>query len=126
MNADDVVQQRITAAARKRQTAKRQREELAAARKHGLTARHRAKLALVRTTEQTAMSIALAALRRDHQGVALLMASMPPQQALQAASVALGAVSELALAASPDRIRTAQEAMREVESLPSGGGESES
>ncbi|MFG2413315.1 hypothetical protein [Streptomyces goshikiensis] len=106
-------------------TRKRQaREQLAAARKHGLTARHRAKLAHVRTTEQIAMSIALAALRRDHQGVALLLASMPPQQGLQAASVALGAVSELALAASPDRIRAAIEAIRQSEALPGGGGES--
>jgi hypothetical protein len=104
-------------------TRKRQaREQLAAARKHGLAARHRAKLANVRTTEQIAMSIALAALRRDHQGVALLLASIPPQQGLQAASVALGAISELALTTPPDRIQTAREAMRGVEAIPSGGG----
>lgn len=91
------------------------REQLAVARKHGLAARHRNKLARVRTTEQAAMSIALAALRRDHQGVAMLLGTLEPREGLRASSIALGAIAELALAASPDRIRTAREAMRGVE-----------
>lgn len=124
MNVDDVVQERIARAAAGDKARKAAREQLAAARKQGLIGRHRTKLTRVRNTEQIAMSIALAALRRDHQGVALLLASVPGQQGLQAASVALGAVSELALAASPDRIRTAIEAIRQAEALPSGGGES--
>ncbi|MFJ9376827.1 hypothetical protein [Streptomyces sp. NPDC101455] len=47
MNVDDVIRERIAAAARKAEQAKQARAELAAARTRGLARRHAAKLRLL-------------------------------------------------------------------------------
>lgn len=114
-DVNDLVQQRIEEAKRRRQAQQQKRAAFDQARQHGLTARHRAKLALVNTPEQHGARLALAALRRDSMGVAVLLEALDPATARQAAALALGALAELGLSGRPSNVTKARDVLARLE-----------
>ncbi|MFJ7154645.1 hypothetical protein ACIQUQ_06875 [Streptomyces sp. NPDC101118] len=115
MNVNDVVQQQIDAAERKRKADRDRRAALAAARSRGLTARHQAKLARVAKPEQYGARLAQAALRRDEAGTAAILEALDPSTGRQAALVALRALSELALTARPGNVTRTRDFLARIE-----------
>jgi hypothetical protein len=114
-DVNDLVQQRIEEAKRRRQAQQQRRAALDQARQHGLTARHRTKLARINTPEQHGARIALAALRRDSIGVAVLLDALDPATSRQAAAVALGALAELGLSGRPGNVVKARDVLARME-----------
>ncbi|MFD8446237.1 hypothetical protein ACFV11_27190 [Streptomyces globisporus] len=126
-NVDDVVQERIAAAARKREQEQQQRAELGQARQRGVSARHKAALERLAHSEQLGARVALAALRRDARGVALALANVEPGEVRRVAGVALAAITELALTAPAANVATTTKALAEMAARPTRGvGESKS
>ncbi|MFF4425042.1 hypothetical protein ACFY04_30445 [Streptomyces sp. NPDC001549] len=114
-DVNDLVEQQIDAAKRRRQAQQQRRAALDTARQHGLTARHRAKLARINTVEQHGARLALAALRRDSMGVAVLLEALDPATSRQAAAIALGALAELGLSGRPGNVVKARDALARME-----------
>ncbi|MFP8882563.1 hypothetical protein [Streptomyces mangrovi] len=111
MNVDDVVNEQIAAAERRRRAQRDRRKAFNEARQHGLRQRHATKLVRIGRTEQVGARLALAALDRDSQTVAAMLSTVDPQQARQAAAVALGALAELGLTARPGNLTRARDAL---------------